>query len=270
VLRPSIASAGSRLFAVSDSGFVLSSPPVQTAKKNILMIDIGGSNVKLMMRGREEGMVKFPSGKQLRPEEMVQETLQLTRKWPVEAISLGFPGLVRNGRPVREPLNLGGGWMDYDFESALGCPVRMVNDAALQAIAAYSGEGRMLFIGFGTSIGCALVADGAVTNFELGLIPMSANKRFMDRLTKAARLDRGHKKWQKDVHTAVALLRDTFWPDETVIGGGNAKHLDPLPADCRRTSNTDALLGAERLWEGSDLLAAAHGTTWRIERTRKL
>lgn len=220
--------------------------PQGSAMSRVLMIDIGGTNVKLRASGREE-MIKFPSGRSLSAQQMVEQTLQLTGDWAYDYVSIGFPGLVKDGVPVREPLNLGGGWLNFDFSAAFGCPVRLVNDAVLQALSVYEG-GRMLFIGFGTSIGCALAVEGVITNIEVGLVPIGKDGRFMDRLSKAARRERGHEKWQRDVFTAVALLKDMFWPDETVIGGGNAKHLSPFPAGCRRTSNREALRGAERLW----------------------
>lgn len=231
---------------------------------NVLMIDIGGSNVKLMVTGSDE-MRKFPSGPSLTPEEMVAGVRAATGDWDFDAVTLGFPGLVEDGRLVREPLNLGGGWLDADFERALGRPVRIINDAALQALASYAG-GRMLFVGFGTSVGAALVADDVVVPVELGLIPFSRRHTFMSRLTKAARKRTGHERWQRAVHEAVLLLQDVFWPRDTVIGGGNAKHLDPLPPRSRRVSNRDTIVGARRLWEGADMLAEPHGTTWRITR----
>ncbi len=164
---------------------------------------------------------------------------------------------------MREPLNLGGGWLGFDYEKAFAKPTRLMNDAALQALAAYEG-GRMLFLGFGTSIGCALIADGTLTTLEVGLIPLRKDLKFMDRLSKSSLRERGVKKWSRDVGIAVALLRDVFWPDEIVIGGGNAKHLDPVPEKCRLVSNHDALGGAERLWPGTDMLAEPCGSTWRI------
>jgi len=124
----------------------------------------------------------------------------------------------------------------------------------------------MLFVGFGTSIGAALVADDVIVPVELGLIPFSRRHTFMTRLTKEARRINGQKRWQRDVHAAAFLLQDIFWPSDTVIGGGNAKNLDPLPAKCRCTSNQEAIAGAERLWEGADIFARPHGTTWRLEK----
>jgi len=230
----------------------------------VLMIDIGGSNVKAMVSGNEE-MRKFPSGRTLTARQMVAGVKRLTKDWEYEVIALGFPGLVENGKLVREPLNLSGGWLRFDFAKAFGRPVRIINDAALQALANYKG-GRMLFVGFGTSVGAALIADDVIVPVELGLIPFSRKQTFMSRLTKEARRINGHARWQKDVHAAVLLLQDIFWPGDTVIGGGNAKVLDPLPPECRRTSNREAILGAVRLWGGADFRAEPYGTTWRVHR----
>jgi polyphosphate glucokinase len=230
----------------------------------VLMIDIGGTNVKMMVSGNGE-MRKFPSGRELTARAMVAAVKESTSDWDFEVISLGFPGLVKNGGLIREPLNLSGGWLRFDFERAFDRPVRIINDAAMHALANYQG-GRMLFVGFGTSVGAALVADGVVVPVELGLIPFSRRSTFMSRLTKEARRQNGQKRWQRDVHTAVQLLQDIFWPEDTVIGGGNAKVLDPLPPRCRRTSNLDGIIGAARLWKGVDLYAEPCGTTWRIQR----
>lgn len=249
------------MFRITMTPAVIGEIPAE-AKPRVLMIDVGGSNVKLMCSGNTE-MRKFPSGRELSAEQMVAQVKEFTAGWSYDCISIGFPGLIKYGAPVREPLNLGGGWLGFDFARAFGCPVQMINDAALQALAVYEG-GRMLFVGFGTSVGSALVADGTVTNLELGLVPIGRRGMFMDRLSKAARKERGEAKWQADVHTAVALLRDIFWPDDTVIGGGNAKHIEPLPPGCRRSNNLNALRGAERLWPGSDMRAICFGSSWQI------
>ena len=230
----------------------------------ILMIDIGGSNVKMMVSGNEE-MRKFPSGPTLTATQMVTQTKAATADWEYDAISIGFPGLVKDGRLVREPLNLSGGWLRFDFDQAFERPVRIINDAALQALANYT-TGRMLFVGFGTSIGSAVVADDVIVPIELGLVPMGRKHNFMSRLTKAARQADGQERWQEGVHAAVRLLQDIFWPGDTVVGGGNAKHLDPFPPNCRQTSNSNAIAGAARMWEGADMFAFPFGTTWRIER----
>ncbi len=231
-------------------------------RKRVLMIDIGGSNIKLMVDGSDE-MRKAPSSREMTALQMCDRVKELAESWEYDAITIGYPGLVRDGKLVREPLNLGGEWVAFDFETALERPVRIINDAALQALASYEA-GRMLFLGFGTSIGAALVADGVVTSVELGLMPHPSGGIFMERLTKEARKQNGHRKWEKAVNEAVPLLRDIFWPDDTVVGGGNAKHIEPLPEGCRRRGNRDAIVGARRLWEGADLFAAPVGTTWRI------
>ncbi|MGV3662235.1 MAG: ROK family protein [Prosthecobacter sp.] len=232
-------------------------------KPRILMIDIGGSNVKVMRSGGRQ-MRKFPSGRKLTPQKMVRGVKEITQDWPHDAISIGFPGLVEAGKLVREPINLGNGWMRFDFARAFRKPVRLINDAAMQALANYK-DGRMLFVGLGTSVGAAIVADGVIVPVELGLIPLTEGDTFMSRLAKVARKRDGQKRWQKAVHQAMALLRDVFWPSDTVIGGGNAKHLHPLPKGCRRSSNRAALRGAERLWKGADLHAEPFGTTVRIK-----
>ena len=231
----------------------------------VLMIDVGGTNVKLMASGHE-GFRKFPSGRGLTAAKMVKGVLAATEDWEYEAISLGFPGLVREGRIARNPLNLGGGWMDFDFDKALKRPVRIINDAAMQALARYEA-GRMLFVGLGTSVGAALVADDCVIPLEIRMMRLSQSEAFMDRLSQDALNSRGKARWQKAVGRALALLSDVFWPDHIALGGGNAKHLDPLPERCERGDNQDAFRGALRLWPGADLLAEGQATTWRIKRS---
>ena len=174
----------------------------------ILMIDIGGSNVKMMVSGEEE-MRKFPSGRELTAQQMVDGVKAATSDWSFDAITLGFPGLVTDGKLVREPLNLSGGWLHFDFAKAFNMPVRIINDASLQALANYEG-GRMLFVGFGTSVGASLIADDVIVPVELGLIPFSRRHTFMSRLTKEARRQNGQERWQKDVNTAVALAPRHF------------------------------------------------------------
>ena len=233
----------------------------------VLMIDVGGTNVKLMASGHE-GFRKFPSGRGLTAAKMVKGVLVATEDWEYEAISIGFPGLVREGRVARNPLNLGGGWMDFDFDKAFKRPVRVINDASMQALARYE-TGRMLFVGLGTSVGAALIADDCVVPLEIGIMRLSKSEGFMDRLSKEAMETLGKARWQKSVSRALALLRDVFWPDHIAIGGGNAKHIDPLPEGCERGDNQDAFRGALRLWPGADMLAEAQTTTWRITRRAK-
>ncbi len=233
----------------------------------VLMIDVGGTNVKLMASGHE-GFRKFPSGRGLTAAKMVKGVLAATEDWEYEAISLGFPGLVREGKIARNPLNLAGGWVDFDFSKAFKRPVQVINDASMQALARYE-TGRMLFVGLGTSVGAALVADDCVVPLEIGIMRLSKSEGFMDRLSKEALNTLGKARWQKSVTRALALLRDVFWPDHIALGGGNAKHLDPLPEGCERGDNQDAFRGALRLWPDADLLAEPQTTTWRITRPAK-
>ena len=229
---------------------------------NVLMIDVGGSNVKMMATG-QEGFRRFPSGRKLTAEKMVKQVLSMTEDWEYEAISLGFPGIVREGKITREPLNLSGGWKDFEFEKALKKPVRIINDAAMQALANYD-KGRLLFLGLGTSVGATVIADDVVMPLEIGVMPLSKSEAFLDRLSKEALASHGKRRWQKAVDRAVFLLRDIFWPDHFQLGGGNAKHLDPVPEGCIAGTNQDALRGAERLWPGTDMLAEWHDSTLRI------
>lgn len=233
----------------------------------VLMIDVGGTNVKLMASGHE-GFRKVPSGRALTAAKMVKGVLAATEDWQYEAISLGFPGLVREGRVSRNPLNLGGGWVDFDFEKALKKPVRIINDASMQALARYE-TGRMLFVGLGTSVGASLIADDTIVPLEIGIMKLSKSEAFMDRLSKEALNTLGKARWQKAVNRAIAVLRDVFWPDHIAIGGGNAKCLDPLPEGCELGDNQDAFRGAVRLWSGADMLAEPLVTTWRIKRSPK-
>lgn len=232
----------------------------------VLMIDVGGTSIKLMASGHE-GFRKFASGRAMTAARMVKGVLGATTDWEYEAISLGFPGLVREGRIARNPLNLGGGWMDYDFDKAFKCPVRIINDAAMQALASYE-TGRMLFLGLGTSVGATFIADDTVVPIEIGMMPLSKSEGFMDRLSKEALTTGGKRRWQKSVHRAVVLLHDIFWPDHFQLGGGNAKHLDTVPEGCERGDNQDAFRGAIRLWPGADMLAEAQNSTWRITRSK--
>lgn len=234
---------------------------------SVLMIDVGGSNVKLMIS--EDGeMRKIPSGQELSAEEMVKRATDLTKDWNFDRISIGFPGLIRSGKPVREPLNLGGGWLDFDYAKAFGRPVRFMNDAAMQALGNYR-EGRMLFVGFGTSTGATLIVDDVVVPMEIGMLKLTRSKRFMHVLTKQALKQDGQEAWMKAVVEAVELLQDVHFPDDTVIGGGNAVLVDPIPAKCRVVTNRTVYIGACRLWEDADMFASPWGTSWRIHRHPK-
>jgi len=230
----------------------------------VLMIDIGGSNVKFM-NSRQGEMRRVESGRRMGPEEMVHAVRSETTDWSYDVISIGFPGLVRDGNPAREPLNLGDGWLDYDFHSAFEKPVRMINDAAMQALGNYI-QGRLLFLGFGTSIGACIIADDVVVPIEIGLIKISADDCLVDRVSKKALKKHGLGPWIRAVEETVELLGDVFQPDDIVLGGGNAKRIRKLPTGCRLVDNTSAYKGAERLWEDADMHAVTDVSTWKIVR----
>jgi predicted NBD/HSP70 family sugar kinase len=233
----------------------------------ILMIDVGGTNVKLMASGHE-GRRKVPSGKTLTAAQMVREVLAATADWSYDVITLGYPSLVADGKPAREPLNLGGGWLKMNYRKAFKKPVRIINDASMQALASYEG-GRMLFLGFGTSTGATAIVDDVIIPLEIGMLRLSKRERFIDRLTKEAFTKGGQKRWLSAAYDAIEIMRDMFKPDDIVLGGGNAKQIEPLPNGCRRRDNQAAFVGAERLWPGADMLAEPYGTSWRIKRKKK-
>jgi len=230
----------------------------------ILMIDVGGTNVKLMASGHE-GRRKVPSGPKLTAAQMVREVIKATEDWEYEAISMGYPSLVNDGRPAREPLNLGGGWLNFDYEKAFKRPVRFINDAAMQALASYQ-KGRMLFLGFGTSTGAAIIVDDVVIPLEIGMLRLTRRTHFMDALCNEARQAHGRKRWLKSAYEAIEMMQDVFRPEDTVIGGGNGKEIDPLPKGCRWRDNHAAFTGATRLWPGADMIAEPYGSSWRIRK----
>lgn len=213
---------------------------------NILVIDIGGTNVKLLASGQDTPR-KFPSGPELTPDRMVAGVKAATADWDHEAISIGFPGPVLCGQPMTEPVNLGPGWMGFDFEAEFGKPVRVINDAAMQALGSYQG-GKMLFLGFGTGLGAAVVMDGVLEPLEIGRFRYK--KHTLEHYVGARGRKRlGQKKWQRQVEEVVDGMVRALKPTDVVLGGGNAKKLDPLPAGTRLGGNTLAFLGGFRLWE---------------------
>ncbi len=231
---------------------------------SVLMLDIGGTNVKAMIEAGGE-VRKIPSGPQMTPTQMLSGLHSVLGDWRYDRVSVGFPGLMHHGRPSAEPLNLGNGWLNFDYDRAFGAKVRFINDAAMQALGNYAG-GRMLFMGFGTSTGTTIIADDTVIPVEIGSIKFTRHSRFVHRLTKEALKRGGRRRWLTAVNEAIELLKDVFFPREIVLGGGNAKYIDPLPRDCRRVGNDSAYTGALRLWEDADLYAHPLSTTWRIDR----
>lgn len=181
-------------------------------------------------------------------EKMVKGVIEGTRDWPFEVVTIGFPGPVRDNKIVRDPVNLGTGWAGFDFTAAFGRPVKLLNDAAMQAVGAYR-SGRMLFLGLGTGLGTTLIIDYIVHGMELGHLPYK-NKRSFEEVVGNRGLQRiGKKRWRKAVHDVVAILTDGLQPDEVVLGGGNAKKLEELPPGIRRVDNTMAFVGGCRLWQ---------------------
>ena len=213
---------------------------------NVLVVDVGGTNVKILASGYDEPR-KIPSGPTMSAEQMVAEVKQLAGDWKYDAVSIGYPGLILRGRVALEPHNLAPGWMGFDFETAFECPVRLINDAAMQALGSYQG-GVLLFLGLGTGLGSALVVQGVVVPLELA--HLSYKKRTYEDYVGLRGLKRlGKKKWQRHVASVVDRLVTVLHPDDVVLGGGNAKKLKVLPPGCRAGANGNAFLGGFRLWE---------------------
>ena len=213
---------------------------------NILSIDIGGTGVKFLATGETERR-RFDSGPAMTPELMVEGVKKMTVEWKYDVVAIGFPGPVRHNQPSGEPHNLASGWIGFDFEAAFGCPVKMINDAALQAIGSYKG-GSMLFLGLGTGLGSAMVVDGTVVPLELAHLSLG-KKTFEDDLGLRGLERLGRKKWEKRVHAMTARFVSAMILDEVVFGGGNSKKLKRLPDRCRLGDNANALLGGFLLWE---------------------
>jgi polyphosphate glucokinase len=215
----------------------------------ILVIDVGGTHIKLLATGRKEP-IKLPSGPAMTASRMVKVVRNAVAGWRYEAVSIGYPGPVLHGRPVSEPRNLGGGWVGFDFRAAFGRPVKVINDAAMQALGSYKG-GRMLFLGLGTGLGSAVIVDGVVEPMELAHLPYKKGRTYEDYVGAAGLKRTGKKKWRRHVHDVIALLKSALQADDVVIGGGNAKLLRELPAGVRLGTNVNAFVGGYRLWKGA-------------------
>ncbi len=212
----------------------------------ILAIDIGGSHVKALLSGESE-LRRFDSGPALTPRQMVAGIKRLTRDWKFDVVSIGYPGAVWHGRPAAEPHNLGKGWVGFDYERALGKPVRMLNDAAMQAIGSYEG-GRMLFLGLGTGLGTTLIIDGTLEAMELGHLPYRKGRTYEDYLGEAGLERLGKRRWRKVVQDVIKQLVSAFEVDYVMVGGGNARVLKALPLRGRLGDNANAFTGGFRLW----------------------
>jgi polyphosphate glucokinase len=231
---------------------------------NVLVIDIGGSHVKLYATDHPEPR-KFDSGPGLTPGRLASEVRRMTTDWTYDAASIGYPGRVSATGPVDEPGNLGDGWVGFDFERALGVPVRLVHDAVLQALGGYQ-DGRMLFLGFGTGLGSALVVNRVAISLDLGDLVHPSGDLLSDRLGKRGLEKHGHAAWQREALATTAMLRQALAADHVLLGGGNAARIDaPLPDYVRCGGNDDAFTGGLRLWED---LVEHHDTrpspAWRV------
>jgi polyphosphate glucokinase len=228
-------------------------------KRKILVVDIGGTHVKLLMSAREER--EFSSGPRIGPKQFIKKFVETVRDWKFEVVSIGFPAPVRKGRIVRNPKHLGKGWIGFNFGPALGIPVRLINDAAMQALGSYRGGGRMLFLGLGTGLGSALVWDATLMPLELGDLPYPNGKIIENYLGIPGLKLLGEKKWKREVTLAVTQLTHSFIADYVVLGGGLVHRFNRLPKGIERGRNENAFLGGMRLWENKK---GSRELKWRV------
>lgn len=224
----------------------------RTTTRRILVVDVGGTHVKLLATGMKEP-IKIVSGPSLTPRLMVRKIKAALKNRPYDVVSIGCPGPVIQGQLLREPYNLGKGWVGFDFRKAFGKPVKLINDAAMQALGSYTG-GRLLFLGLGTGLGSAMIVDGIVEPMELAHLPYKGGKTYEDYLGLRGLERLGRKKWQRQVTKIVAELRAALEPDTVVLGGGNAKKLKKLPPNTILGSNLNAFRGGFRMWKASPKL----------------
>jgi hypothetical protein len=212
----------------------------------ILVIDIGGTHVKVLATGHRK-FVEISSGRKMTPAKMVCAVRAAMEGWKYDVISIGYPGAVVHGRPISEPYNLQSGWVGFNFKKALGRPVKIINDAAMQALGSYKG-GRMLFLGLGTGLGSAFIAENVLEPMELAHLPYRKGRSYEDYLGLAGLKRLGKNKWRHHVNEVVKQLKTALQADYVVLGGGNARLLKKLPPDTRRGDNANAFEGGYRLW----------------------
>ncbi len=217
--------------------------------RRVLVLDVGGTHVKMRI-GTHGPIREFKSGRKLNARQMVAGVLQMTADWRYEVISIGFPGVVVHGKIAAEPHNLGTGWIGFDFGKAFSKPVRVINDAALQAVGSYRG-GRMLFLGLGTGLGVTLILDGVIEPMEIGHMPYKHGRSYEEYVGERGYRRLGAKKWRKVVAEVVEQLRSVLEADYVVLGGGNVRKLKKLPRRVRRGDNRNAFVGGVRLWQQS-------------------
>ncbi len=212
----------------------------------VLVIDVGGTHVKVLATGHRTA-AEIPSGHKMTAREMVAAVRSATAGWKYDAVSIGYPGPVVHGRPLSEPHNLGGGWVGFNYTKTFGCPVKIVNDAAMQALGSYRG-GRMLFLGLGTGLGSALIVDDVLEPLELAHLPYKKGKTYEDYVGLAGLKRLGRRKWRRTVADVVEQLKAALQPDYVVLGGGNARLIKKLPPGARLGNNSNAFPGGFRLW----------------------
>ncbi|HUE44476.1 MAG TPA: hypothetical protein VMP12_12955 [Candidatus Sulfotelmatobacter sp.] len=225
-------------------------PPTGPASPKVLVVDVGGTNVKMRIKGQKEA-TKIPSGPTMTSRKAVEIVKQNTEGWDYNCISLGYPGPIINGRPLREPHNLGGGWVGFDFNKAFGMPVKLINDAAMQAVGSYKG-GRMLFLGLGTGLGSAMIVDGVLEPMELAHLGYKNGKTYEDYLGLRGLKRLGKKRWRKQVCKVTEMLKGSLGADYVVLGGGNVKKLKECPKGAVIGSNENAFIGGLLIW-GQDM-----------------
>jgi polyphosphate glucokinase len=221
----------------------------KTAAMNVLVIDVGGTHVKILATGQSEPR-RFDSGRTLTPKKMASGVTKLAEDWLYDRVSIGYPGPVLHGKPVTEPHNLARGWVGFDFGAAFGKPVKIVNDAAMQALGSYKG-GKMLFLGLGTGLGSTMIVDGIIEPMELAHLPYKKGT-YEDYVGVRGLEKHGLSKWRRHVADVVKLLVAALGPEDVVLGGGNVKKLDKLPPGCRAGDNSNAFLGGFRLWTAAE------------------
>ena len=226
---------------------------LRRTEKKVLVVDVGGTHVKLYATGHRPASID--SGPAMTPKKMVAAVLKIANGWKYDVVSLGYPGPVLDGKPARDPANLGPGWTGFDFQKAFGCPARIINDAAMQALGSYRG-GRMLFLGLGTGLGSALIIDGVLEPMELAHLPYKHGKTFEEYVGAAALKRRGKKKWIRDLFEVVSQLKNALQVEYVVLGGGNSRKITALPPNTYLGDNERAREGGLRLWQSEAERAA--------------
>jgi predicted NBD/HSP70 family sugar kinase len=214
-----------------------------------LVVDVGGTHVKVLASGHRTP-IKIVSGPTLTPRAMVRAVREATSDWKYDRVSIGYPGPVHDGKPIEDPWNLGPGWVGFDFHRAFGKPVRVVNDAVMQALGSYEGR-TMLFLGLGTGLGNALIQDGVAVPLEVGHLPYHRGKTYEDWIGEAGLRRLGKRRWRRHVLAIVELFSAAFLVDYVVLGGGNVRHMKRLPRGVKRGSNANAFTGGYRLWKSN-------------------